>query len=102
MEVEELDVTERAEKGFGSSGLGVELKEVQPMICFLQVDGKDQFHDPFDINGHPVLRKGQVLLYNPIIAKASVRKFAEDFLSTVKEVAMEDENWMRRKEELET
>jgi len=39
MEVEELDMTERAEKGFGSSGLGVELKEVQPTICFLQADG---------------------------------------------------------------
>jgi len=37
MEVEELDMTERAEKGFGSSGL--ELKEVQPTICFLQADG---------------------------------------------------------------
>ena len=39
MEVEGLDVTERAEKGFRSSGLGAELKEVQPTICFLQVDG---------------------------------------------------------------
>jgi len=28
MEVEELNVMERAEKGFGSGGLGVELKEV--------------------------------------------------------------------------
>jgi len=27
-------------KDFGSSGLGAELKEVQPMICFLQADGK--------------------------------------------------------------
>ena len=102
MEVEGLDVTERAEKGFGSSGLGTELKEVQPMICFLQADGNHQFYDPFDINQHPVLRKCQVLLCNAIIAKASLRKFEEDFLSTVKEAAIEDGNWMRRKEELET
>jgi len=102
MEVEELDVTERAEKGFGSSGLGVELKEVQPTICLLQADGNHQFYDPFDINQHPKLRKGQVLLSNAIIAKASLRKFEADFLSAVKEAAMENENWMCRKEELET
>ena len=102
MEVEELDVTERAEKGFGSSGLGTELKEVQPTICFLQADGNHPFYDPFDINQYPMLRKGQVLLSNAIIATAGLRKFEEDVLLSVKEAAMEDENWMRRKEELET
>jgi len=94
MEVEELDVTARAEKGFGNTGLGVELKEVQSTICFLQANGNHQFYDPFDINQHPILRKGQVLLSNAIIAKASLRKFEQDFLSSVKEAAMEDENWM--------
>jgi len=102
MEVEELDVMERAEKGFGSSGLGVELQELQPKICFLQADGNHQFYDLFDINQHSILRKGQVLLSNAINATASLRKFEEDFLSSVKEAAMEDENWMQRKEELET
>jgi len=102
MEVERLHVTERAEKGFGSRGLGVELKEVQPTRYFLQAEGNHQFYDPFDINQHPILPKGQVLLSNAIIAKASLRKFEVDFLSSVKEAAMEDKNWMRRKEELET
>jgi len=101
MEVEGLDATERAEKCFGSSGLGTELKEVQLTICFLQANGNHQFYDPLDINQYPVLRKSQVLLSNAIIAKASLRKFEEDFLSKVKEAAMEDVNWMRRKEELE-
>ena len=35
MEVHGLDETARAEKGFGSSGLGTDLKEVQLSICFL-------------------------------------------------------------------
>jgi len=87
MEVEELDVTERAEKGFGSSQLGVVLKEVQPTIYFLQADSNHQFYDPFNINQHPMLPKGQVLLSNTIIAKASLRRFEEDFLSSVKEAA---------------
>jgi len=72
------------------------------MICFLQADGNHQFYNPFDINQHPILHKGQVLLSIAIIAKASLRKFEQDFLSSVKESAMEDENWTRRKEELET
>ena len=98
MKVEGWDATERAEKGFGCSRLGLELKEVQPMICFLQAHGNYQFYNPVDTNQHPILRKGQVLLSNGIMAKASLRKFEEDFLSPVKEAAMEDENWMRRKE----
>jgi len=39
METEELQETERAEKGFGSSRTAVELKETDPTICFLQADG---------------------------------------------------------------
>jgi len=91
-EVEGLDVTERAEKGFGRIRLGTELKEVQPTICFLQADGNHQFYDPFHMNQHPILRKGQVILSNAIIAKAGLRKFEEDFVSSVKEAAMEGEN----------
>jgi len=49
MEVQGLDVTERAGKGFGSSGLGTELKEIHPTIFFLQADGNHQFYDPFGI-----------------------------------------------------
>jgi len=102
MEVQGLDVTERAGKGFGGSGLGTELKEIHPTICFLQADGNHQFYDPFGINQHPILRKGQVLLSNAIIAKASLSKFEDDFLLLVKKVAIEDENWIQRKQELET
>jgi len=102
IEVEGLDVTESAGKGFGRSGLGTEVTEVQPTICFLQADGNHHLCDSVDINQHLILRKGQVLLSNAIIAKASLRKFEEDFISSVKEAAMEDEIWMRRKEELKT
>jgi len=91
-----------AEKGFGSSGLRAELKEVQRTLCVLQADGNHQFYDPFDINQHPILSKGQVYRSNAIIPKAILRKLEPDFLSSVKEAPEDDENWMRRKEELET
>jgi len=60
MEVDGLDETERAGKGFGSTGTGLELKETQLTICFLQADSNYlyEFYDSSDINQHPILRKG--------------------------------------------
>jgi len=102
MEVDGLDETERAGKGFGSTGTGLELKETQPTICFLQADGNHEFYDSSDINQHPILRKGQVLLSNTIIAKANLKGFEADFLAKVREMAEEDLGWMQRKKELES
>ena len=101
MEVDRLDKTETAGKGFSSSWQGMELKEVQPAICFLQADCNYQFFNHFDIDQHTVLRKGQVLLSNAIIAKASLRKFEENFLASVMDAAIEDEGWMARLKKLE-
>jgi len=102
MEVDGLDETERAEKGFGITGTGLELKETQPTICFLQADGNHEFYDSSDINQHPILRKGQVLLSNNIIAKANLKGFEAHFLAKVREMAEEDGVWMQRKKELES
>ena len=52
METEELAETERAEKGVSSIGTGVELKETQPTICFLEADSNHEFYDSSDINQH--------------------------------------------------
>ena len=97
MEVDGLDGSERAGKGFGSTGTGLELKEIQPTICFLQADGNHEFYDFSDINQHPILRKGQVLLSNTIIAKANLKGFEADFLAKVREMAEEDRGWIQRK-----
>jgi len=97
MEVDGLDETERAGKGFGSTGTGLELKETQPTIWFLQANGNHEFYDSSDINKHPILRKGQVLLSNTIIAKADLKGFDTDFLAKVREMAEEDLGWMQRK-----
>jgi len=95
MEVDGLDETERAGKGFESTGTGLELKETQPTICFLQANGNHEFYDSSDINQHPILRKGQVLLSNTIIAKADLKGFDADFLAKVREMAEEDLGWMQ-------
>ena len=38
---------------------------------------------------------------NAIIAKANLKKFENDFLTKVQQAAIEDTDWVRRKEELE-
>src|ERR1700761_1154276 len=96
-----LDETDRADKGFGSTGVGLELKETQPTICFLYSDRNHEFYDSPDTYYHPTLRKGQVLMSNAIIAKANLKKFEVDFLVKVQQAALADDDWIRRKEELE-
>ena len=96
-----LDEMERADGGFGSTGLGLELKETQPMICFLYSDGNHEFYDTLDTYQHPTLRKGQILMSNAIIAKANLKKFEVEFLTKVQQAALEDADWVHRKEELE-
>ena len=100
-EVEMLDETERADGGFGSTGLRLELKETQPMILFLYSDGNHEFYDTLDTYQHRTLRKGQILMSNAIIAKGNLKKFEVDFLTKVKQAALEDADRVRRKEELE-
>jgi len=55
IEMDGLDEMERARKGFGSSGAGLELKETQPTICLLQADGNYEFYTSSDNNQHPIL-----------------------------------------------
>ena len=101
MEVDGLEETERAGKGFSSTGTGLELKETQLTICFLQADGNHEFYDSSDINQDSILRKGHIFLSNTIIAKANLKGFEADFLAKVREMVEEDLGWMQRKEELE-
>ena len=100
-DVEMLDEMEWAYERFGSTRLGLELKETQPMICFLYSDRNHEFYDTPDIYHHPTLQRGQILMSNAIIAKANLKNFKVNFLTKVQQAALEDADWVRRKEELE-
>ena len=102
IEVDGLEETERSGKGFGSTGTGLEFKATQPTICFLQADGNHEFYNSSDINQHPILRKGQVVLSNTITTKANQKGFEADFEAKVREMAEEDLGWRQRKEESES
>ena len=89
-DVEMLDEKKRADGGFGTTGLGLELKETQTIICFLYSDGNHEFYDSPDTHQHPTLRRGQILMSNATIAKANLKKFEVDFLTKVQQAALED------------
>ena len=87
MGIHSVDGTDRARKGFSSSGTGLELKETQPMIGFVQADGNHQFYDSPAINQHRILCKRQVLLSNTIITKAILKGFEGEILAQVSALA---------------
>ena len=96
-----LDKTERADGGFPSTGLGLELKETQPILCFLYSDGNHEFYETPDTYQQSTLRRGQILMSNTIIAKLNLRKFEVDILTKVQQVGLEDADWVHMKDELE-
>ena len=54
MEVDELELTERADRGFGSTDMSskrtISVTDAQPMICFLQADSNNnEYFDVEDI-----------------------------------------------------
>ena len=57
MEVDDLEITERAEKGFDSTDMSPKrttpVTDCKPMICFLQADHKDnEYFDAEDMARH--------------------------------------------------
>ena len=73
MEVDDLKVTERAGKGFGSTDMSPKritlVTDCKPMICFLQADQRNnEYFDAEDMGRHPRLRKEHVLMSSAIIS----------------------------------
>ena len=97
-----MEETEWAGKGFCTTGIGLELKETQPTICFLPSDQNYEFFDSSDTYQNPTFYKKRVLLSNDIIANTSLREFETDFLDKVRELAENNEEWIRQKNELES
>ena len=84
MEVDNLEVTERADKGFGSTDMSPKrttpVTDCKPMICFLQANQKDnEYFDVEDMGRHLRLRKEHVLMSSAIISQVETRTFDADF-----------------------
>jgi len=106
MEVDELELTERADRGFGSTDMSskrtISVTDAQPMICFLQADSNNnEYFDVEDIGNHPRLRQEHVLMSSAIISQVEMKVFEVDFMSMVVAASERDQEWTARKRELE-
>jgi len=106
MEVDELELTERADSGFGSTDISpqrtISVTVAHPMICFLQADSnKNKYFDVEDIGNHPRLRQEHVLMSSAIISQVEMKVFEADFIATVVVASQRDQEWTTREGELE-
>jgi len=105
MEVDELELTGRANSGFRSTDMSpkrtISVTNAQPMICFLQADSSNnEYFDSEDIGNHPRLRQEYVLMSSAIISQGEMKTFEVDFIATVVEASERDQEWTVRKREL--
>jgi len=104
--VDELELTERADSGFGSTDMSpkrtISVTDAQPRICFLQADSNNnEYFDVEDMGNHPRLRKDHVLMSSAIISQVEMKVFEVDFITTVVAASEKDQEWKARKRELE-
>jgi len=106
MEVDELELTERVDSGFGSTDMSpkrtISVTDAQPMICFLQADSNNnEYFDVEDIGNHPRLRQEHVLMSRAIMSQVEMKVFEADFIARVVAASERDQEWTARKGELE-
>jgi len=107
MEVNGVELTERANRGFGSPDISpkgtMSVTNAQPMICFPQADSSEnKYFDREDISNHPRLREEHVLMANAFISQVEMEVFEADFMSKVAMVTEKDQEWIVREKELDS
>jgi len=108
IEVDELEITERADSGFGSTVTNMSPKrttpvtDAQPMIYFQQADSStNEYFDTEDMGNHPRLRQEHVLMSSAIILQVKIKVFKANFISTVVTATEKDQEWTARKMKLD-
>jgi len=92
MEVDKLEMTERADSGFGSTDMSprrtILVTDAQPMISFLQADSNNnEYFNVEDIGNHPRLRQEHVLMSSAMISQVEMKVFEADFIATMVEAS---------------
>jgi len=106
MEVDELELTERAGSGFGSTDMSpkptISVMNTQPIIRFLQADANNnEYFDVEDIGNHPRLRQEPFLMSSAIISQVEMKVVEADFIAMVVGPSERDQEWTARQRELE-
>ena len=98
MEVDDLGVTDRGTRGFGSSDLNpqrsITAKKEEVKICFLHADtSENEFFSAADIGYHPRLMKERKMLSSTHVNAALTRTMNDAFLDKIRMAGKEDEKW---------
>ena len=106
MEVDDLEVTGRADRGFGSTDMSPKrttlVTDCELMICFLQANQKNnEYFNAEDMGRHPRLWKEHVLMSSAIISQVETKNFNAEFISKVRTASKEDQEWQERLSELQ-
>ena len=86
MEVDDVEITERAERGFGSTNMSpkgtMSVIDCKPMICFLQANHEDsEYFDAEDMGRHPRLLKDHIVMSSAIISQVERKNFDADCIT---------------------
>jgi len=80
MEVDNLKLTDRGDKGFGSTDLSskrtISVEQVQPIMCQLYADNREnRLFSENDIGQNPWLLQEEVMVSSAMISKALLQEY---------------------------
>jgi len=101
MEVDNLQITDRGNKGFGSTDLSpkrtIAVQQVQPIMCQLYADSREnRLFSENDIGRNPWLLQEEVMVSSAMISKALLQEYELDLLEEVREASNRDLEWLSR------
>jgi len=92
MEVDHLKITDRGNKGFGSTDLSptptIGVEQVQPIMCQLYADSREnRLFSKGDIGRNPWLLQEEGIVSSAIISKARLQEYELELLEDVREAS---------------
>jgi len=101
MEVDNLQITDRGNKGFGSTDLSLKrtiaVEQVQPIMCQLYADSREnRLFSENDIGRNPGLHQEEVMVSSAMISKALLQEYELKLLEEVREASNRDLEWLSR------
>jgi len=95
MEVDHLRITDRGNKGFGSTDLSlkrtISVEQVQPIMCQLYADrGENRLFSECDIGRNPWLLQEEVMVSSLVISKALLQEYEPELLEEVQNTSKAD------------
>jgi len=90
MEVDDLQITERGDKGFGNTDLlpkrTIVVEQVQPIMCQLYAESREnRLFSENDIGRNPWLLQEKVMVSSAMIFKALLQEYELELLDKVGE-----------------